>query len=118
MPQKHLSRAERQRSDRPGCSSGLILLLRLLAKPLTATEPVAAFDSSFVFGYDCSDSLLKEGREPQGHTVNLHQSKGSKEDSVDKQKCKNTKPINFGDVNISPYLGAFVGCVSFSIGKY
>lgn len=49
----------------------MILLLHFLAEPLTAAEPVTALDGSFVLRYDCSDLLLEEGREPQGHTVNL-----------------------------------------------
>lgn len=57
----------------PCCHKGLILLLLLhfLAKPLTAAQLLAAFYGSFIIRYDCSDSLLKEGREPQCHTVNL-----------------------------------------------
>lgn len=63
---------ETRNSNRPCCGRGLILLLlHFLAEPLTAAEPIAALDGSFVLRYDCSDLLLEEGREPQGHTVNL-----------------------------------------------
>lgn len=56
----------------PCCSWRLILLLlHFLAEPLTAAKPVAALHGSFVLRYDCSDSFLEEGREPQGHAVNL-----------------------------------------------
>lgn len=57
----------------------LILLLHFLAEPLTAAKPVAALHGSFVFRYDCSDSFLEEGREPQGHAVNLDQGGGEGE---------------------------------------
>lgn len=57
----------------------ILLLLHFLAEPLTAAKPVAALHSSFVFRYDCSDSFLKEGREPQGHAVNLDQGSGEGE---------------------------------------
>lgn len=57
----------------------LLLLLHFLAEPLTAAKPVAALHGSFVLGYDCSDSFLEEGREPQGHAVNLAQGGGEDE---------------------------------------
>lgn len=55
-----------------------MLLLHFLAEPLTATESITALDSSFILGYDCSDVLFEEGREPQGHAVNLQQRKTSR----------------------------------------
>lgn len=59
-----VKRLRRAAALRPGVGVVLLLLQYLLAKPLTAAEPIAAFDSGFVLWYDCSDSLLKEGREP------------------------------------------------------
>lgn len=61
---------ERQTSNTP-CRGLIVLLLRFLAEPLTAAEPIAALDSSFILGYNCSDLLFEEGSEPQGHAVNL-----------------------------------------------
>lgn len=74
-------------SNRPGCGVGLILLLHFLAEPLTATEPIAALDGSFVLRCDCSDLLLEEGRDPQGHTVNLEENRKGESDKL-RQKSK------------------------------
>lgn len=71
LPFLSRSAGETHDSYWPCCSRGLILLLHFLAEPLAAAEPIAALDGSFVLGYDCSDLLLEEGREPQGHAVNL-----------------------------------------------
>lgn len=64
----------------------LLLLQRLLAKPLAAAQLVAALHGSFIIRYDCSDSLFKEGRQPQGHTVDLEG--GKRHASKNSQKCE------------------------------
>lgn len=88
-----------QSSNRPRHSRGLILLLRFLAEPLTAAQPVAALDGSFVLGYDCSDVLLKEGREPEGHAVNLEWDKNVESDKLNH---KNTIFHNMVQVEFIP----------------
>lgn len=69
-------------SNRPCCGGGLILLLHFLAEPLAAAKPIAALNGSFILGYDCSDMLLEEGREPQGHTVNLECDRNGQSDKL------------------------------------
>lgn len=103
--------------DPPGCGRRLILLLLLhfLAEPLTTAQPVAALDGGFVLGQDRSESFLEEGREPQGHTVNLD--RGNKR--TFRWYHRNNLRVRGQTTASSPaYLGAFVRRVGSGVGEY